>query len=110
MAEATFRIVSIERAEQAAGIRPMVVDAPQIPARAGYDARVEVVAPDGRLAGTLYLDRIDGEAQWHVWAEFGPTSSMPRFMNGLFSRCTLPKVAGPELAAVLDEAAAEVQA
>lgn len=100
----TFHVDSVEWASQP-GAYSLYLDRQVLPAREGWDARVTVFA-DGREIGSLHLDRIDGEDAWHVSAEFRAGCSMPRFMNGLFSRCTIPTLAGPELTAVLDEAAA----
>jgi hypothetical protein len=100
----TFTVTSMERAERPAA-HSLVFGRDVLPARAGWDARVDVLA-DGKVIGTQHFDRLDGEADWHCSASFRAGCSMPAFMHGLFSRCTAPKVARDDLAAILDEAAA----
>lgn len=63
----------------------------------GWLARVEV---DG--GNVLHLSRLDTETEWHVDARFNAGSSMPVFMNGDFSRCTIPHVARGTLKEMLD--------
>jgi hypothetical protein len=98
--ELTFTVTSMERAE-APSAYSLVQAREVFPARAGWDARVDVYA-DGVLIGTQHFDRLDGDDAWHCSASFRTGCSMPRFMHGLFSRCTVPQVARPDLAALLD--------
>jgi hypothetical protein len=92
-------ITMLERRETAK-VDSLVFPGHGVPGRSGWDARVEV---GGAL---LHISRLDSDEQgrWVVDALIPAGTSMPAFMNGWGSRCTILRLAPADVAAMLDAA------
>ena len=101
----TATVVSVERKTRPGTLPSLVNPAwhAGTPAVEGWEVKVRI--PEGEF----HFSRLDGETDWTADAFFPAGVSMPTFMHGFGSRCTIPRKAGDSLVVVIDAAVADAE-
>lgn len=103
--EATMATITLlERRTRPASAPALAFDYAGRPAVEGWFARVELAE-----GARLEFSKLDGEAEWTADAAFSAGCSMPAFMHGFGSRCTIPRRPAADVALLLDAGVADAE-
>lgn len=105
--EETMSTVTITTPGRRFGVRPglpLFSNIPRLAPKAGVETRVEIHGVPGMPDGRYHFDRLDDEpvGRWQASYFVPAGASFPRYCMGAGSRSTIPVLAPPELAAVLE--------